>query len=363
MDHSETDGTSPRPKTMDDELATDDDDGYGRKVGERLRAIRRQKGLSLQEVEAGSQPGVQGVGARRLRAGRAGHLGAPPPAPGRVLQRARSTSSCPATTTSPPASSTSPRPGRSASPGAGHHRPRAGSASCDAPGADLLIRYLPMIQVQRQDFNGRMLTIRRDDLRAIACILDTERRDTTVRLELAGPRARRPSAPCAPGAGILRGRPPPSASTSTSRSAPSAATTAPSPPGPTAATSSTSYLAACRADIERAVAAGHAAGDERVRRRRHAVAGAGRRAGAPSSTPIPLAAGRRGHRRVQPRHGHRRAASPPTSPAASNRLSFGVQSMVPHVLAALGRTHDPANVRRVRRARPPRTASPRSTST
>jgi len=28
------------------------------------------------------------------------------------------------------------------------------------------------------------------------------------------------------------------------------------------------------------------------------------------------------------------------------RLSFGVQSMVPHVLAGLGRTHDPANVRR-----------------
>jgi putative oxygen-independent coproporphyrinogen III oxidase len=29
-----------------------------------------------------------------------------------------------------------------------------------------------------------------------------------------------------------------------------------------------------------------------------------------------------------------------------DRLSFGVQSMVPHVLAALGRTHEPANVRR-----------------
>ncbi len=28
------------------------------------------------------------------------------------------------------------------------------------------------------------------------------------------------------------------------------------------------------------------------------------------------------------------------------RLSFGVQSMVPHVLRALGRTHDPANVTR-----------------
>jgi putative oxygen-independent coproporphyrinogen III oxidase len=32
--------------------------------------------------------------------------------------------------------------------------------------------------------------------------------------------------------------------------------------------------------------------------------------------------------------------------AGVDRLSLGVQSMVPHVLAALGRTHDPANVRR-----------------
>ena len=32
--------------------------------------------------------------------------------------------------------------------------------------------------------------------------------------------------------------------------------------------------------------------------------------------------------------------------AGVNRLSFGVQSMVPHVLQALGRTHDPANVER-----------------
>jgi oxygen-independent coproporphyrinogen-3 oxidase len=32
--------------------------------------------------------------------------------------------------------------------------------------------------------------------------------------------------------------------------------------------------------------------------------------------------------------------------AGVNRLSFGVQSMVPRILAALGRTHDPANVTR-----------------
>ena len=37
----------------------------------------------------------------------------------------------------------------------------------------MLNRYLTMIQVQRQDFNGRMLTIRANDLRAIACILGT----------------------------------------------------------------------------------------------------------------------------------------------------------------------------------------------
>ena len=49
------------------------------------------------------------------------------------------------------------------------------------------------------------------------------------------------------------------------------------------------------------------------------------------------------------------SATPTPSPTSSprtyaaggvNRLSFGVQSMVPHVLASLGRTHDVANVER-----------------
>ena len=58
MDHSETDGHDPADEDDLDapELADAvDDDGYGVKVGERLRAIRRQKGLSLQEVEAASR--------------------------------------------------------------------------------------------------------------------------------------------------------------------------------------------------------------------------------------------------------------------------------------------------------------------
>ncbi len=51
---------------------------------------------------------------------------------------------------------------------------------------DMLNRYLNMIQVQRQDFNGRVLTIRRDDLRAIACILGVSVDTVGVRLEELG---------------------------------------------------------------------------------------------------------------------------------------------------------------------------------
>ncbi|HUS61281.1 MAG TPA: hypothetical protein VMY34_03725 [Acidimicrobiales bacterium] len=37
----------------------------------------------------------------------------------------------------------------------------------------MLVRYLSMIQVQRQDFNGRVITIRYEDLRALACLFET----------------------------------------------------------------------------------------------------------------------------------------------------------------------------------------------
>ena len=47
----------------------------------------------------------------------------------------------------------------------------------------MLNRYLTMIQVQRQDFNGRVLTIRHDDLRAIACILGVGVDAATDRLD------------------------------------------------------------------------------------------------------------------------------------------------------------------------------------
>jgi hypothetical protein len=37
---------------------------------------------------------------------------------------------------------------------------------------EMLIRFLRMIQVQRQDFNGKVITVRGDDQRAIAAMLD-----------------------------------------------------------------------------------------------------------------------------------------------------------------------------------------------
>ena len=37
---------------------------------------------------------------------------------------------------------------------------------------EMLVRFLKMIQVQRQDFNGKVITVRGDDTRAIAAMLD-----------------------------------------------------------------------------------------------------------------------------------------------------------------------------------------------
>ena len=135
--------------------------GYGRKVGERLRAIRRQKKLSLQEVEATSN---QEFKASVLGAYERGERAISVPR----LQRLARFYNVPVDQLLPV-----------------DEGPDFGIArdlevvdltrleSLTGPEADMLNRYLTMIQVQRQDFNGRVLTIRRDDLRAIACILGT----------------------------------------------------------------------------------------------------------------------------------------------------------------------------------------------
>jgi oxygen-independent coproporphyrinogen-3 oxidase len=103
------------------------------------------------------------------------------------------------------------------------------------------------------------------------------------------------------------------------------------------------YLAACRSDLERAVAAGLEPATSVF------VGG-----GTPSLVPpaalvdvlraIPLADGAEVTVECNPDTVTRELVDTYRA-GGENRLSFGVQSMVPHVLAALGRTHDPANVR------------------
>ena len=147
----------------DEESLDEVDDGevYNRRVGERLRVIRKQKRLSLQEVETASRlefkASVLGAYERGERA-----ISVP------RLQRLAAFYDL-------PVDQLLPIDGRRATP----ELPVEGTAlSIDlrrvqiVVGAEgeLLKRYLSMLQVLRQDFNGRVLTIRCTDLQALACL-------------------------------------------------------------------------------------------------------------------------------------------------------------------------------------------------
>jgi hypothetical protein len=56
----------------------------------------------------------------------------------------------------------------------------------DHPDAKVLARYAATIQLQRQDFNGRMLTIRRDDVRVLAAVLGHRPEDLGAHLDSLG---------------------------------------------------------------------------------------------------------------------------------------------------------------------------------
>lgn len=159
---------------MTDDIEHEDQDGFGRAVGERLRLIRRQKHLSLQAVETESAEefkasvlGAYERGERAISVPRLARLAAFYKVP--IDQLLPSAEEVQVDT----------------------------AAEFDRHGAvidltrleglggaesGMLARYLHMIQVQRQDFNGRMLTIRRDDMRAIACILGVSFHDADRKL-------------------------------------------------------------------------------------------------------------------------------------------------------------------------------------
>ncbi|MGH9077142.1 MAG: transcriptional regulator [Acidimicrobiales bacterium] len=161
---------------MNDEMTTT----YAARVGARLRNVRKQQRASLQAVEAASN---QEFKASVLGAYERGERAISVPR----LQRLARYYNVPVDQLLPRDTGPEPRwSARRADDGwTGDDvwpDPDAGKLvidltrleRTDVPERDLLNRYLAMIQVQRQDFNGRMLTIREEDLRPIACLFDTE---------------------------------------------------------------------------------------------------------------------------------------------------------------------------------------------
>lgn len=158
----------------------DDDDlfvsPYSRKVGERLRAIRRQKRLSLQDVEGGSgeefKASVLGAYERGERA-----ISVP-----RLERLARFYNV--------PVEQLLPRDGAMAGADlvSDHEVARLTidlvrlSQMAGHP-FDMLGRFMRMVQVQRQDFNGRALSIRSSDTWAIAAMLDVPVSELPSRLD------------------------------------------------------------------------------------------------------------------------------------------------------------------------------------
>jgi transcriptional regulator with XRE-family HTH domain len=150
------------------------DSGYAVRVGARLRAIRKQKRLSLQEVEAGSS---QEFKASVLGAYERGERAISVPR----LQRLASHYNVPVDQLLPREGVPERTPEvidldspAVAAPGSPAVIDLQRIDLLEEPERSLLRRYLEMIQVQRGDFNGRVLTVRRDDMRAIACLLDSE---------------------------------------------------------------------------------------------------------------------------------------------------------------------------------------------
>ena len=133
---------------------------YNDQVGERLRSIRRQRGFSLQDVQRISEGefkaavlGAYERGERSLSVPRlhrlAGYYGVPvvqllPPDPSAVVID-----------------------------------PERDSVTIDlerlgdlaGPEGDMIERFLSSIQMERQDFNRKVLTVRRDDLRLLSRLI------------------------------------------------------------------------------------------------------------------------------------------------------------------------------------------------
>ena len=157
---------------------------YAEQVGERLRNIRLQKGLSLHDVEQRSSKEFK---ASVLGAYERGERSISVPR----LQRLAIFYGVPVDHLLP---RLGPETAESAATAAAEETVCIDLEALEArrePEAQTLGRYLSLIQMQRGDFNGKMLTIRREDVRVLAAILDQSPGGLLARLDDLG--LRRPA--------------------------------------------------------------------------------------------------------------------------------------------------------------------------
>src|SRR5918999_3607951 len=149
-------------------------DDYSKSLGERLRRIRVQKGMSLQDVQQASKGkwkaavvGAYERGDRNVTVARlselAGFYGVP-------------------------VSEILPGDDSPVAPGQPEGRKRVvldleGLSRVPESDRDPLARFTHAIQIQRGDYNGRVLTIREDDLMALALLYQTTAAELSRRLQ------------------------------------------------------------------------------------------------------------------------------------------------------------------------------------
>ena len=155
-------------RTVEDEQ---EDASYTRQVGLRLRGVRRSKRLSLHDVEIASQKefkaSVLGAYERGERA-----ISVP------RLQRLASFYTVPVDQLLPPVAAAEGGADGDAGdrrvPGRGITIDLIRLEAMSTQEANLLNRYVSMIRAQRAGFTGTALTIRREDLNALAVLLESD---------------------------------------------------------------------------------------------------------------------------------------------------------------------------------------------
>jgi transcriptional regulator with XRE-family HTH domain len=159
--------------------------GYVIKVGARVRSIRRQQQLSLQDVEAASDHefkasvlGAYERGERAISVPRLQRLARFYRVPVDQMLPHDDELGLPSANGNAPVVDLTERVRRRPVTLDLHAIEQIGGHE-----GEMLKRYLGIIQWQRGDYNGRMLTIRRDDLRIVACIFDCRLEQVPARLD------------------------------------------------------------------------------------------------------------------------------------------------------------------------------------